>query len=181
MPLVFKMSSSNDKLFFYSRSKHVNAGQGACEVVADPAQYAELNRIKDWRRVLSNFHVSPFVYKGHTYNSIEHVFQAEKIRLMNPDIALRFTMESGDEIGMGDGAMAQKHRKIVLLPKPQLAVWDAMKENVMAEAAAAKYAQCPEAAKILKATKEAQLWHLIQRSSNHIRFEHLEEIRRSLE
>lgn len=168
--------SATDKLFFYSKSKDVQAGQGAHEGVTDPSLYTELNGCPHWRRVLSNFHTFPFKYNGHTYNSIEHVFQSEKIRLVNPDKALWFTLESGHAIGTGDAVMAQKNRKLVVLDKATLGKWDEMKQGVMEEAAIAKFKQCPEAARVLLATQHAQLWHIVQRKPA-VRFEHLERIR----
>lgn len=57
-----------DILCFYSKSKDARPGKGAGETVADPSAYTALAAIKDWRKLLSNFHVAPFVYKGATYN-----------------------------------------------------------------------------------------------------------------
>ena len=63
-----------DRLYFYSKSADKKPGQGANEVVS--GDYTELAKIKDWRKVLSNFHYCPFVFEGKTYNTIEHVFQS---------------------------------------------------------------------------------------------------------
>jgi hypothetical protein len=100
--------SSNDKLFFYSKSRNVVSGKGTNEFVEVLSLYAELAAIKDWRKVLSNFHVCPFVYEGYTYKTIEHVFQAKKIELADKEKALWFTIESGHPIGQGDGDVARK-------------------------------------------------------------------------
>ena len=109
------------KFYFYSKSADKAPGKGANEIVVDPSEYSELAKIKDWRKVLSNFHVSPFVFEGFTYNSIEHVFQSKKIGLVSPEKAFLFTLESGSEIGKGDGLMAQKNRKLVVLKQNDLA------------------------------------------------------------
>jgi len=64
-----------DKLFYYSKSKDVNAGKGRNEVVSsDPNKYEDLNKIKNWRQILSNFHEYPFTYNNFRYNTIEHCF-----------------------------------------------------------------------------------------------------------
>jgi len=168
-----------DRLFFYSKSRDAAPGKGANEVVRLPARYATLASIPDWRKVLSNFHWCPFSYRGSTYNTIEHVFQAEKIALADPVKARWFTRESGHPIGQGDGAMAQKHRKLVHLNEKQLRAWDRQKDWVMKAAAIEKYAACPEARKVLRATREAELWHVVMRKQA-VRFTHLEDIRATL-
>jgi predicted NAD-dependent protein-ADP-ribosyltransferase YbiA (DUF1768 family) len=176
LALLYK--PSNDKLYFYTKSKHVAPGKGANEHVEDASVYAKLAEIPDWRKILSNFHVCPFTYQGKRYNSIEHVFQAVKIGLADPVTAHRFTIDSNDPIGLGDGNIAQKHRKLVKLDLKQLAQWHHMKENVMRDAAIAKYKSCPEARQVLLATRNAQLWHIVMRSKP-VRFTHLEELRKN--
>ena len=166
-----------DKLYFYSKSKDVAPGKGVNEVVND--DYVELAKVKNWRRVLSNFHVHPFKYKDYTYNTIEHVFQAKKIELADPDKAFLFTLESDDPIGHGDGEIARTNRKLVKLSKEQLFQWNHVKEKVMMAAAVEKYKVCKEAREVLRLTGSAQLWHIVPRGKP-IRFVHLEEIREQI-
>lgn len=168
-----------DRFVFYSGSADKAPGRGVNEI-GDPSKYKELSKIKDWRKVLSNFHVFPFKYDGNTWNSIEHVFQSKKIKLVDPIRSFEFTIESGSEIGLGDGKVAQRNRKIVVLSGEQLKIWDGMKDRIMSEAAIEKYKVCCEALNILKLTNEAELYH-IERSrgkpSKLVHFKHLEEIR----
>ena len=49
---------SLDKLYFHSKSKDSVPGKGVNEIVKDLKVYEELQKIKDWRKVLSNFHIS---------------------------------------------------------------------------------------------------------------------------
>jgi predicted NAD-dependent protein-ADP-ribosyltransferase YbiA (DUF1768 family) len=169
--------SATDKLYFHSRSKDAVAGKGVHEFAKDENAYEELTKIKDWRKVLSNFHFCPFTYKGYTYNTIEHVYQSQRIGLVCSKKAYLFTLESGDEIGKGDARVARENRKMIRLDKASLAKWDAIEDEVQYEAALSKYNACPEALKILKATGEAELWHLVCRSKKHLRFTHLERLR----
>ena len=169
---------ATDKFFFYSKSKDAKPGKGANEIATE--EYGELLNIKDWRRILSNFHVHPFEWNGSTWNSIENAFQATKIAMVDPEKAKRFTMESGDPIGLGDGAMAQKNRKLGLLNKEQIREWGLKNMQVMEDIARAKYAQCEEARRVLLATKNAELWHIVSRKPA-VRFEHLERIRKEME
>ncbi len=154
-------------------------GPGTGEHVARPEEYAELAAVRDWRKVLSNFHVCPFRYKEFRYNTIEHAFQAEKIRLVSPLSAFLFTMDSVSDLSRGDGLVAQKQRKMVVLPLAELARWNATSTRVMADIARAKYAQCAAARRVLLATRRAQLWH-VQMRKKAVRFAHLEDIRRDL-
>ena len=168
--------SSQDRLYFYSKSADRFPGKGANEFVSNPSDYTELARIKDFRKVLSNFHYCPFVFEGKTYNTIEHVFQAKKTALVDPVRASYFTRESGHPIGQGDGLTAQKNRKLVILDKGSIAKWAQISDKVMEQAAIAKYRQCPEAMNVLKLTGKAQLWHIVARKQP-VRFKHLERIR----
>lgn len=168
-----------DVLYFYSKSADKKPGKGVNESVCDASKYSRLALIPNWRKVLSNFHCSPFEFEGRTYNSIEHVFQSKKIALVDPDKAEYFTVESGHEIGSGDGAMAQKNRKLVVLKKGDLDTWFRISGDVMERAAMAKYSQCPMAKEVLKCTGDAELWHVVSRKKP-VRFEHLERIRSSV-
>lgn len=182
---VMNVTNVTDKLFFYSKSADKQPGRGANECVKDASQYFELSKLKNWRKTLSNFHVSPFVFEGKTYNSIEHAFQAKKIALADPEKAFTFTVESGTELGLGDGLMAQKNRKLVKLNEKQIARWFTISTTVMRDAAIAKYAASvasaasAEARTVLRLTNDAELWHIVSRKPP-IRFHHLEEIRSTL-
>jgi predicted NAD-dependent protein-ADP-ribosyltransferase YbiA (DUF1768 family) len=81
----------NDKLYFYSKSCDMLPGKGANESVG--SLYSDLAQIKDWRKILSNFHLCPFTYERHKYNTIEHVFQAKKIELADKEKAYWFTLD----------------------------------------------------------------------------------------
>jgi len=166
----------SDRLFFYSKSADKKPGKGANEWVSDPEKYRSLAAIPDWRKMLSNFDVNPFVFEGKTYRTIEHVFQSKKIALVDPVKADYFTVESGHSIGQGDGVVAQKNRKLVILGKKELDTWFQMSQHVMESAARAKYSQCPEAMVVLISTGDAELWHVVSRKKP-VRFEHLERIR----
>lgn len=171
------MSLPTDTLYFYSQSADKAPGKGANESVANPAAYRKLAQRPGWRRVLSNFHVCPFLFEGAHYRTVEHAFQAAKIRLADPQAARAFTVESGTELGVrGDGLDARKQRKMVRLDPRQLAAWNAMSARVMARAQAAKFAQCEGAREVLLDTQQAQLWHVMPRAKP-VRFADLERVR----
>lgn len=170
---------SHDRLYFYSKSKDVFPGKGTHEFVSDPSQYCDLASIPQWRQVLSNFYVCPFVYQCRTYRTLEHLFQGKKMELVHPEAGFVFTLDSGSEIGRGDGLVARKNRMFIKLTEAQLAEWDRTKHTVMYEGAKAKFEQCDLGRKVLKATKNAELWHIIMRSQP-MHVEYLEQIREEI-
>ena len=172
---------------FKSNSADKAPGKGVNEQLAKGHSFPELSKIKDWRRMLSNFDVSEFDWSGEgvlpepfpaktRWNSIEHAFQGAKHWWKgHKKEAMRFTL-SGD-IGKGDGAEAQKNRKLV---KIDMEGWDELSWKVMASAAEAKYMQNPERMRMLKATAPAELFHLTTqrgKKSDIVPFKHLEYIR----
>ena len=166
-----------DKLFYYSKSKDVYAGKGKNEVVSDPNKYEDLNKIKNWRQILSNFHEYPFTYNNFRYNTIEHCFQSQKIKLVSNEIAHNFTIDSGHIIGQGSGEIARKNRKIVILNEEQLGVWDKNKDVIMKDICHKKYMQCAIYKRVLDLTMDAELWHIVVRSKYPLHTKYLEEIR----
>lgn len=165
-----------DKLCYYSKSKNVPVGNGIHEYINDISQYTELNKIKNWRKILSNFYIEPFIYENKTYNTVEHAFQAQKIALVDKLKSEYFTIESNHNIGIGDGLIARKNRKIILLNKEQLKYWDTIKQDIMIRITYQRILQSNTYKNILKLTNKAELWHVISRVGL-IRNKYLEELR----
>ena len=107
------------------------------------------------------------------------MFQAKKIELVDPEAAYWFTVDSGHEIGAGDGEVARANRMLRLLNKQQVKQWASMNDAVMARAARCKYKASAEAQQVLLLTCDAELWHLVPRGQP-VRFRHLETIRNEL-
>lgn len=172
--LYKKYKMSCDKLFFFSKSYDYFPGKGANEYVEDSDSYKELSKIKNWRKMLSNFHEYQFEYDGKKYNSIEHAFQGTKFSIFNEEIGKLF--EVGNEIGELYSLEARKNRKKIVLDYDQLYMWNIMSADIMYEISLEKYKQCLESKNMLKMTNNAELWH-IQLRNIPIRFIHLEKIR----
>ena len=136
----------------------------------------------NWRQHLSNFDILPFKWSGKNFNTIEHAFQYAKIRLVNATKADEFTLDSESELGKAGGVEAQKNRKMVILNKQQIDIWNTNSKIIMASAAREKYLQNAGSlsSHILKLTQDAELWHIVSRQKNADRFQHLEEIRKML-
>jgi predicted NAD-dependent protein-ADP-ribosyltransferase YbiA (DUF1768 family) len=161
-----------EKLVFYSGSSFAPPTRGVYES-GSRSNYTELEAFGNWRRMLSNFDTSEtFTWDGNDlgfkfapgtrWRSIEHVFQGAKLSLVSLYHGLRFTEEYGGFLGNGDGYLAKLNGRLIKLSPAQLSVWDSLKEAVMESAAYAKYTQNINGtwAKMLRSTKNAELWHI---------------------
>ena len=171
----------DDKLFYYSKSANKQAGKGVNEFVSNYNEYDELNKIKDWRKMLSNFYVAEFNYNGNTYYTAEHAFQAKKIELVDSAKAYFFCIESGNIIGTTkDGNIARKNRKLVILDDESIKIWNKIKHNIMKEILICKFTQNKELSNVLLLTKKAILLHGAKGIPISRQYD-LEEVRNSLE
>jgi len=171
-------TQQKDILYYFSNSANKKAGSGTNETVQKAEDYKELNEIKDWRKILSNFYVEPFTYEGKRYNTVEHAFQSAKIKIADPDklIANQFTLDSGHRIGQGDGSMARKQRKILTLTPEQLDEWNRKKDKIMKDITRERIKQSDTYRRVLLATNNAELWH-IRSPQDPVHNKYLEELR----
>lgn len=159
----------HDILFYYSGSADKPPGKGVNEYVRESNKYAELAMIPNWRRILSNFYVSPFILdirgKGpitsgpHRYNSAEHAFQGMKISIADKSKGYLFSLDSDSQLSKGSGDDARRQRKMVILNASQLGEWNRIQDQILGDILYAKFSQVPIAQKVLLATRDAELWH----------------------
>jgi predicted NAD-dependent protein-ADP-ribosyltransferase YbiA (DUF1768 family) len=166
-----------DKLIFFSSSKDNKIGKNKNEFINNEDEYIELNKIKNFRRYLSNFDIYEFKYNGYSYRTIEHAFQGTKISLANKEEAFKFTIDSNHDIGLGDGKIARKNRKLVNLTKEQIKEWDNIKHTIMYDIALEKFKVSSISKDVLLKTNNCQLWHTFPRMKYPIRCYYLEKIR----
>jgi predicted NAD-dependent protein-ADP-ribosyltransferase YbiA (DUF1768 family) len=147
--------------YFYSKSADTLPGTGANERLGDcsAGDFEELRQYSNWRKILSNFSCGHFEYAGSHYRTAEHAFQGKKIGLVDPTKGGTFALESNSRLSVGDGDLARKNRKMILLKERQLQQWDQIKEFVLEEILRAKFTQEETSKRILLATKDAELWH----------------------
>lgn len=163
-------------LVFYSGSRDAKAGHGTGESLRPGDDFSELNAVKDWRKVLSNFHESPFEFDGEIWSCIEEAFQAAKFGRQNLPAFRARVREVVATKGLAPGPAARQCRKFRILDAASLAYWDMTKAAVMRKITLAKFAQNPDALRVLKLTKDATLVHVVPRGPR-MHFAHLEEIR----
>lgn len=75
-------------------SKNVPAGEGPGEQKGFGDNLFKLNRVKDWRKKLSNLWKAPFVLDGKKWQTVEHYVQSRKFDHY-PKYANEFSMDSG--------------------------------------------------------------------------------------
>jgi len=106
----------NDDTVFYFREGSANKKPGKAvgktmhEKIKDEAKFKDLEKIKDWRKVLSNMHyngadyvervegggIEPlFELDGLKWASVEHYYHANKFKKNNPDYYKKFSINSG--------------------------------------------------------------------------------------
>lgn len=167
-----------DRFVFYSNSAPAPPGKGANEYAA--GTYPDLAPYPNFRQVLSNFDASGmFFYRDTPFATIEHAFHAEKAQLCGRSDIVNAIIQGYDI----DPAVVKgfTSRKKMPMTPGQVAEWNHISRAVMKDIARAKYAQCEDARKILLATGDAQLIHIISRAKtgeNLDHFKHLEELRK---
>ena len=182
-----------DKFVFYSKSAHKKPGFGTGEEKNTKIQYSELEKITNWRKVLSNFYISPFILDDNTWNSVEHFFHAVKFRngkkaSKEYDFYKTFTLDSkspwcedtflakqAGKAGRVSEITGKKFRKKIgdiNIPEDIKMREDfytgRISEKLQKIAFLAKFTQNPELKHILLATKDAELWHFTGRGGKGI-------------
>jgi predicted NAD-dependent protein-ADP-ribosyltransferase YbiA (DUF1768 family) len=190
-PEMGGLYNDKDIFKFYSRSADSIPGKGkagAGETLSDDSDFSELAGIRDWRKVLSNFHtrndadgdiLALFTSRseeGETLNwaSVEHWYHAHKFKKNNPDYFKLFSMDSKSEIAtdprkaLGAGG---RTGFITVDKKRKKFRDDSIKmdsdffsngnnEIIMEAGQRLKFTQDEHSKKVLLATKEAKLVHL---------------------
>ena len=199
---------NNGTIFrFYSKSiDKPLPGKGAGESIGEEGTdaYAELAKIPEWRKKLSNFWMAEFVLDKHRWASVEHYYQASKFKRNNKEFYIQFSLDSPDsdiakDAGLakaagGKSGMTKKlvdgvKKKVLVRPKNVIMDPDffeksqGMKykrgEMEMESAMRAKFTQNADLKKLLLATKKAKLEH-ITRGKPAIVFNDLMRVRREM-
>ena len=189
----------NDDTVFYFHSGSADkkpgkaTGKSIHEKIKDEdiPKFKELEKIKNWRKVLSNMHtnepidgkVKPlFKLDGLKWASVEHYYHANKFKKNNPDYYRLFSIDSGSQFAfdpkkaLGAGGKTGKVREKdpeskkvkIVFSRPRDIVMDEdfedgdNKQRVMEKGQQAKYEQDDLSKRVLLATKDAKLVHYIK-------------------
>ena len=175
-------------LAFYSKSSDKPfPGEGASETIPTlrKSDYVRLSKIKNWRKMLSNFYVKRnenneviplFELDGYKWASVEHYYQGNKFKKENPEFYKKFTMDEQSEISYdpnkakGAGGKTGKIRGILYRPESVNMDSDFMNnknnENIMYKAQYEKYRQNEELKNMLLLTNDSKLTHIMRGSDN---------------
>ena len=153
-------------------------------------EFTELSKIPNWRKVLSNFHYDPFVWKNRKWTCIEEAYQASKFGEENIDsfqkvfkLKLDNVLKNGCNIEIEAGKVAQSLRKWKILTNDEMNNWIKKSRKTMTYISISKSKYSKIFRNVLILTKDAKLVHnVIQRGkpSTKDHFIHLEIIRTNL-
>ena len=177
-----KLFNAEVMFMFYSKSSNKTPGKGAGEVMAEGRmiEFNELAKIKDWRKVLSNFYMKPkrdgepvplFELDGLKWASVEHYYHGNKFKKNHPDYYRLFSIDSGSQImndpkkALGAGGKTGKVAGKKFRPKTVVIDEDFFddknNERIMEKAQSAKYKQDDHSKNVLIGTKDAKLVHYV--------------------
>tara|TARA_B100001057_G_scaffold497503_1_gene601792 strand:- start:3453 stop:5366 length:1914 start_codon:yes stop_codon:yes gene_type:complete len=172
-----KANFDEDIVFqFYSKSKDSKPGKGSGEKISldNEKRFYELNKINNWRRVLSNFYITknPMIIDGKKWTSVEHYYHANKFKKNSLDFYNQFSLDSESELSKdpvmakGAGGKTGKYKNILVRPKSVKMDEDFFSsktnEKVMYSAQLSKYKNDELANKVLMETKNAKLVHYVR-------------------
>lgn len=177
----------NDEVVFQFYSKSADKpkpGKGNGESIKQgrESDFSELGLKENngWRKVLSNFYISPFQIDGKRWNSVEHYFHANKFKTKDSEYYLKFSLDHPDSAFKEDPALAKKAGRKLKLNNEEKQHWERVKSGVMKKAQLEKYRTDPNARKTLLLTKDAKLMHYLGRGQGVVEFTETMEIRRDL-
>jgi len=172
----------NIEFLFHSKSANKKPGKGTGEKISEERlmEFNELAKIKDWRKILSNFYMKPregdriqplFELDKLKWASVEHYYQGNKFKNNNPDYYRLFAIDSGSQI-MDDPKKAKtaggKTGKVSGKKfRPKTVVIDDdffdsnNNEKIMEKGQTAKYQQDDLSKRVLLETKDAKLTHYV--------------------
>jgi predicted NAD-dependent protein-ADP-ribosyltransferase YbiA (DUF1768 family) len=174
---------------FYSKSSDVIPGKGSGEKMkeGDQDKYNTLSKIKDWRKKLSNFWISPFNLEGKRWQSVEHYYQGSKFKA-NPEFYNQFSLDSNSDISKDTtlakaaGGKTGKFKGKLVRPvsiKIDEDYFPDRSKIEMYKAQHAKFTQNDDLMHLLKLTRDAKLVHYT-RGSPPVVFDNLMHIRSKL-
>ena len=176
---------------FYSKSRDRKPGEGSGETITEEKKkdYEELDKIKQWRKKLSNFYESEFKLDGKRWLSVEHYYQGSKFKKENPEFYEKFSLDSDSDISKSPvlaksaGGKSGKSKGNIIRPSNIKMDKDFFENHrssdEMKKAQYEKFTQNEELKDLLIKTKEAKLTHH-SRGSPPIVFKELMEIRNEL-
>ena len=157
----------SDKFQIWSRSANKEPGKGVGEYVKYISTYRELRKIKNWRKMLTNFYLSPFELDDNIWISVEHYCEASKFRDFDNETNYNFYKTFTINGGKSWSTDVFKNIKV---PNNVSVRQDFTKEGTLKKAMVialfSKFTQNDELKNVLLNTKDAELWQFNGRGYN---------------
>jgi predicted NAD-dependent protein-ADP-ribosyltransferase YbiA (DUF1768 family) len=178
---------------FYSNSNpNALPGTGAGEKIPETEKihFHKLSTFDNWRRKLSNTWNEPFMLDNHTWQSVEHYYQASKFKNNNREFYLKFSLDSRSELSSDPvlakaaGSKSGKLNHNTIIRPSRIAIDPdffnhGRSEREMENAIFAKFSQNKGLKDMLLATRNAKLVHY-QRGAPPEIYHHLMRVRHKL-
>ena len=163
--------------FYYASAGGPAPGKGAGEEInkENLFNFNELSAIPNWRRKLDNYWHQPFQLDDHTWNTVEHYYQASKFKENNPQFYITFASDVNPEgelsqqpsVAKSAGSISGKYKGKLIRPStihidPNF--YGGREKKVMQKALMAKFSQHEELKQILMLTKDAKLQRFVRGS-----------------
>ena len=157
--------NSNDKVF---------PGFGIGEKIPIElfVNFVNLALIPDWRKKLSNEWKQPFTLDNHSWNSVEHYYQASKFKKNNPAFYMTFSLDSNTELSKNvemataAGGKTGKYKDDVVLRPENIEIdpefYKSRHHKELYDAQYAKFTQNSDLKHLLMSTKNAKLMHYVK-------------------
>jgi predicted NAD-dependent protein-ADP-ribosyltransferase YbiA (DUF1768 family) len=148
---LYDLFDENIEFIYHSKSRDGMPGKADGERIpqSEIKNFLKLNKIKNWRKKLSNDWVEPFEYDKHKWASVSHLYEGSKYK-SNLKKYIQYSLDSGSDLS----------KSIELLKnQPKTLVDDnfkLIKNQVLQDALLAKWSH-PHLKPLLLETKKAKL------------------------
>ena len=180
-------------LQFYSNSNpNALPGMGAGEKIPETEKihFHKLSTFDNWRRKLSNTWNEPFMLDNHTWQSVEHYYQASKFKTNNREFYLKFSLDSRSQLSADPllakaaGSKSGKLNQRTIIRPTRITIDPdffnhGRSEREMENAMFAKFSQNKDLKDMLLSTRNAKLVHYQRGSAPEI-YHHLMRVRHKL-
>ena len=178
---------------FYSNSNpNALPGTGAGEKLPETEKihFHRLATFDNWRRKLANTWNEPFMLDNHTWQSVEHYYQASKFKNNNREFYLKFSLDSRSQLSADPvlakaaGSKSGKLNHTTIIRPSRITIDPdffnhGRSEREMENATFAKFSQNKNLKDMLLATRNAKLIHYVRGAPPEI-YHHLMRVRHKL-
>lgn len=96
---LYDLFDEGIEFIYHSKARDSMPGKANGEKIPEDEikNYLKLNKIKNWRKKLSNDWIEPFEYDKHRWASVSHLYEASKYK-SNPKKYIQYSLDSGSDL-----------------------------------------------------------------------------------